>query len=77
MSSPADSKRRFAPTGGHDDPMKDAAEALDHIARALSAIDYNLEVLIAWVGARRQDGSWRGTRCCHSSTLACLFDGKI
>jgi hypothetical protein len=30
--------------------MKDVAEALDHIARAISAIDHNLEVLIARIG---------------------------
>ena len=38
--------RPFVPTAS-DDVMHDIAEALDHIARALSAIDHNLEVLIA------------------------------
>jgi hypothetical protein len=50
IDGPAGSKRPFVPTGGHDDPMKDVAGALDHIARAISAIDHNLEVLITRIG---------------------------
>ncbi len=47
VGSPAGVIRPFVPTHGHNDPQDDMAEALDHIARALSAIDHNLEVLIA------------------------------
>ena len=38
--------RPFVPTQGHDNAQDDIAEALDHIARAISAIDHNLEVLV-------------------------------
>ena len=38
--------RPFVPTQGHDNAQHDIAEALDHIARAISAIDHNLEILI-------------------------------
>jgi multidrug resistance efflux pump len=39
--------RPFVPTQGHDNAQHDIAEALDHIARAIAAIDHNMEVLIA------------------------------
>jgi hypothetical protein len=39
--------RPFVPTQGHDNAQHDIAEALDHIARAISAIDHNLQALIA------------------------------
>jgi hypothetical protein len=39
--------RPFVPTQGHDNAQDDIAEALDHIARAIAAIDHNMEVLIA------------------------------
>ena len=39
--------RPFVPTQGHDDDRDDIAEALDHIARAIAAIDHNIEILIA------------------------------
>jgi hypothetical protein len=42
--------RPFTPTQGHNTAQDEIAEALDHIARALSAIDHNLEVLIARIG---------------------------
>jgi hypothetical protein len=46
---PAGSERAFAPTG--DELIKDIAEALDHIARAIAAIDHKLEVLLAQIDA--------------------------
>ena len=39
--------RPFVPTQGHDNAQDDIAEALDHIARAIAAIDHNVQVLIA------------------------------
>ena len=39
--------RPFIPTQGNDNAQHDIAEALDHIARAISAIDHNVQVLIA------------------------------
>ncbi len=39
--------RPFVPTQGHDNAQHDIAEALDHIARAIAAIDHNIQVLIA------------------------------
>ncbi len=39
--------RPFVPTQGLDNAQADIAEALDHIARAIAAIDHNIEVLIA------------------------------
>ena len=38
--------RPFVPTQGHDNALDDIIEALDHIARAISAIDHNLQVLV-------------------------------
>jgi hypothetical protein len=38
--------RPFVPTQEHGNAQDDIAEALDHIARAISAIDHNLQVLI-------------------------------
>ncbi len=38
--------RPFVPTPGGNDGQDRIAEALDHIARAISAIDHKLEVLI-------------------------------
>jgi hypothetical protein len=38
--------RPFIPTQGYDNTQDDIAEALDHIARAISAIDHNLQDLI-------------------------------
>jgi hypothetical protein len=38
--------RPFVPTQGHNEAQDDIAEALDHIARAISAIDHNLQDLI-------------------------------
>ncbi len=38
--------RPFVPTQGNDNAQHDIVEALDHIARAISAIDHNLEILI-------------------------------
>ena len=47
VGGPVGAKRPFVPTQGHDDPRDDIAEALDHIARAIAAIDHNVQVLIA------------------------------
>lgn len=47
VGSPAGVTRPFVPTQGNGDAQDDIAEALDHIARAIAAIDHNLEVLIA------------------------------
>jgi hypothetical protein len=41
--------RPFVPTQGHDNAQDDIAEALDHIARAIAAIDHNIEALITKV----------------------------
>lgn len=51
MNSPASSSRPFAATGQYDNQAKDVAEALDKLARAVSAIDHKLNVLIARLGA--------------------------
>jgi len=45
VGGPARAIRPFVPTQGHNNTLDDIAEALDHIARAISAIDHNLEVL--------------------------------
>jgi hypothetical protein len=47
VGGPVGAVRPFVPTQGHDDPRDDIAEALDHIARAIAAIDHNIQVLIA------------------------------
>ena len=47
IGGPVGVKRPFVPTQGHDNALDDIAEALDHIARAIAAIDHNMEVLIA------------------------------
>lgn len=47
VSGPAGVIRPFMPTQGYDNAQDDIAEALDHIARGISAIDHNLELLIA------------------------------
>ena len=47
VGGPVGAIRPFVPTQGHDDPRDDIAEALDHIARAIAAIDHNIQVLIA------------------------------
>jgi hypothetical protein len=39
--------RPFTPTQGHDNAQDEIAEALDHIARGIAAIDHNLQLLIA------------------------------
>jgi hypothetical protein len=39
--------RPFTPTQGHDNAQDEIAEALDHIARGIAAIDHNLQILIA------------------------------
>jgi hypothetical protein len=46
VGGPVGVTRPFVPTQGHDNAQDDIAEALDHIARVLAAIDHNLEVLI-------------------------------
>jgi hypothetical protein len=51
IASAAEIKRPFVPALGHTDPQDDLADALDHIARAISAIDHNLENLTTSVGA--------------------------
>jgi hypothetical protein len=47
VGGPVGAVRPFVPTQGHDDPRDDIAEALDHIARAIAAIDHNIQALIA------------------------------
>lgn len=47
VAGPVGVTRPFVPTQGHDNAHVDMAEALDHIARAIAAIDHNIEVLIA------------------------------
>jgi len=47
IGSPVGLTRPFVPAPAHEDPLVDIAEALDHIARALSAIDHNLQILVA------------------------------
>jgi len=47
VSGPVGVIRPFVPTQGHDNAQHDIVEALDHIARAIAAIDHNIEVLIA------------------------------
>jgi hypothetical protein len=49
-SGPSGAVRPFQPTMGENDPIERAAHALEHIAVVLSAIDHNLEVLIALSG---------------------------
>jgi hypothetical protein len=46
VGDPARVMRPFVPTQGHSNAQDDIAEALDRIARAVSAIDHHLEVLI-------------------------------
>jgi hypothetical protein len=46
VGGPVGAVRPFVPTQGHDDPRDDIAEALDHIARAIAAIDHNVQALI-------------------------------
>jgi hypothetical protein len=43
--------RPFVPVQAHDNPLINIAETLDHIARALSAIDHNLEILVTRLDA--------------------------
>jgi hypothetical protein len=45
IASPQGIARPFAPSLGATDVEEQKADALDHIARALSAIDHNLEVM--------------------------------
>jgi len=47
VGGPVGVKRPFVPTQGHGNALDDIAEALDHIARAIAAIDDNIEILIA------------------------------
>jgi hypothetical protein len=46
VGGPVGVMRPFVPTQGHNNAEDDIAEALDHIARAISAIDHNLQDLI-------------------------------
>jgi hypothetical protein len=43
---PPGAKRPFTPTLGQAWPEEQMADAADHVARALSAIDHNLEALV-------------------------------
>lgn len=43
--------RPFEPTLGETDPMERAAFALEHIAVALSALDHNVEAMLAQIRA--------------------------
>ena len=43
---PANAKRPFQPSPAEMETGEKIAEALEHIATALSAIDHNLEVLV-------------------------------
>ena len=61
--------RPFVPTQGHDNAQHDIAEALDHIARAISALDDNLEILIT-----KLDGDV--CRRCSSCSFACKQVGR-
>jgi hypothetical protein len=47
IGGPVGAIRPFVPTQGHDNAQDDIAEALDHIARAIAAIDHNIEILTA------------------------------
>ncbi len=66
VGGPEGATRPFVPTQRNGDAQDDIAEALDHIARALSAIDHHLEILIA----RLDDGSAAVAR------VAASLDGK-
>jgi hypothetical protein len=66
LGGPAGVKRPFVPAQGHDDRQDDIADALDHIARALSAIDHNLETLV-----RRLDADASAV-----ARVAASLDGK-
>jgi hypothetical protein len=46
IGGPLGTTRPFSPTLGQDTAAEQMADALDHIARALSAIDHNLEALV-------------------------------
>jgi hypothetical protein len=46
VSGPEGVKRPFTPAHGQGTPEEQMAEAADHIARALSAIDHSLEVIV-------------------------------
>lgn len=46
FGGPENVVRPYHPTQAND-PHEQQAEALDHIAKALSAIDHNLEVLVS------------------------------
>ncbi len=47
VGGPVGAIRPFVPTQGRDNAQVDIAETLDHIARAIAAIDHNIQVLIA------------------------------
>jgi hypothetical protein len=47
IAGPVGAIRPFFPTQGHGNTQHDIVEALDHIARAVAAIDHNIEILIA------------------------------
>ena len=47
VGGPVGVVRPLVPTQGHDNAQDDIAEALDQIARAIAAIDHNIEILIA------------------------------
>ena len=46
VGGPPGAIRPFVPAQAQNDPQHDIADALDHIARAISAIDHNLEILL-------------------------------
>jgi hypothetical protein len=51
LGGPQGVKRPYAPGPGPSHVEEPVAQALDHIARALSAIDHNVEVMTANVVA--------------------------
>ncbi len=53
-------------TSEHDNPLREVAEALDRLGRAISAIDRKLDVLVAGIGADS----------CAVAVLAASLEGK-
>jgi hypothetical protein len=51
---PPGAKRAFVPTLGQNTPEEQIADAIDHIAKALSAIDHNLEALAEYAKINAQ-----------------------
>ncbi len=60
MGGPANVTRPYVCLPSTDEPSEQIAQALDHIAVSLSAIDHNLEILTEAVRAlARQQGAYQ------------------